>query len=62
VDEFLEMGAHGSVRYAESLRDLLVGQAVRGQRQDLRLARRQATTAEVGSAIPGRQITVREPH
>src|SRR5438128_11803989 len=59
VEELLEMGAHRSVRDAQSLRDLLVGQAVRGQGQDLRLARRQSTRAKVGPAVPTR-ITVSE--
>jgi hypothetical protein len=62
VEQLLEVGAHRSVRHAEPLRDLLIGQAVRGERQNLRLARRQATAAEVGSAVPAAQVPVRESH
>src|SRR3984893_133510 len=57
--QFLEVGAHRSVRHAQSLRDLLVGEPVRGKRQDLRLPRRQAAGAEVG-AVPTVRVTAGE--
>jgi hypothetical protein len=58
VEEFLEVGAYGSVRHPQALRDLLVRKAVRGQCQDLSLAGRQPTTAEIGSAVSTVRIPV----
>src|ERR1700730_6503479 len=63
IEQLLEVGAHGSVRHAESLRDLLIRKSVRSKRQDLRLARRQAAAAEVGPAIcavPSANVTASE--
>jgi hypothetical protein len=48
------------VGHAQPLRDLLVGEAVRGERQNLRLARRQATGAEVGTAVANLKVSVSE--
>jgi hypothetical protein len=51
------------VRHSQSLRDLLIGQAIRGKRQDLRLARRQPARAEIGHAVPASTVSVSEtPH
>jgi hypothetical protein len=61
VEQLLEMGAHRSVRHSESLRDLLIGQAVCRKPEDLRLAGRQATGAEVGPHVPSVNVPIREP-
>ena len=61
VEEFLEVRAHRPVRHAQPPGDLLVGEPVRGQGQDLRLAGRQPAAPKVSSAVTALKVAVRDP-
>ncbi len=60
MKQFLEMCAHRPVRYSESPSDFLIGESIRGKAEDLRLAGRQPTRAEIGAAVPTSTVSAME--
>src|SRR3982074_320088 len=59
MEQLLEVGAHRPMGHPQSLGDLLIRESVRGQREDLRLARRQAAGAKI-DAVASANVPVSE--